>query len=62
MTKLSSRDKAIVVTIENLFQYPVSANSQETRKADLESLSDFLLRIGVFHLSCHHGKEFCPNQ
>ena len=25
----------------------------------LESLANLLLRVGVLHLSCHHGQELC---
>jgi hypothetical protein len=58
MTELSSRDEAIVITIEDLNdQHPLSLDFAD--RAHLERLSDLLLGVGILHLSCHHCEELC---
>ena len=58
VTQLSGRDEAIVIAVENL-ERSVKKNPRNVARplANLECLSDFLLRVGVLHLPGHHGQK-----
>lgn len=62
MTQLSRGDEAVVVAVEDLVlllgacSVPVVVGEGMGR-SNLEGLADFLLRVGVLHLPCHHGQE-----
>lgn len=67
VTQLSSRDEAIVVTVEDLdclvsawlLFFPLGYLVRIGVKPNLEGLADLLLRVGVLHLAGHHSQEFC---
>lgn len=63
MTQLGGGDEAVVVTIEDLLiavsEAPLHTprKHQMKRVTNLEGLADFLFRVGVLHLTGHHGKK-----
>ena len=63
MAQLGGRDEAVVVTVEDLYlelefwgHYRRNAVLFGGR-ANLESLADLLLGVGILHLAGHHGQE-----
>lgn len=58
VSQLSSGNEAIVVTVEYLPHVSFELGIVQVLSTNLESFTDFLLGVGVLHLSCHHGQEF----
>lgn len=59
VTKLSSRNEAVVVAVEHLERLVSDSSSpfHSALEAHLKSLADLFLGVGILHLASHHGKK-----
>lgn len=60
MAKLGCGDEAVVIAVEDLVTHELDYSTHLDLLAHLESFADLILRIGILHLSRHHGQELCP--